>query len=742
MSFTDPQLSSVSPTVTVDLGAPLGVRAVLSWQIDREIVGSVLPGNFRGRSGLTVGTADVTVANPGVSKTPWAKGTDRITDGGTAVLTAHRDGETWPLGTWLVAPQSGSLVSGRVAVVLREQQSAGRVTNLLPAVTDAMADPAWMIDTLARQAGYWSTPPPVESCILSLPLNGAMWAEVGQDVYTSIYPEAWGQLGGVTGPLGPWSVEAGFAPGGEYGEAQGFTWELSRATLTGGESLFITATVEPGGTLPINWPTNGLAGGPDIEIRTATHQVAVRGNPSQPWALTTYEPGLDPRHPHRVQVEVQRDGKITNPLVDRYVGIFGPMRARARSSHDAPWSPWAVDPSTRTDYVARSIWITSTAAASGVQFTTATDPALWDRVTCDIEPLGGVVIAPFLPSSVDAWPGLQQVAASWLAVVAPDAEGVLRGRGRDYLAGIGDVVETIDVGRAVEDLPWRIDPADAADRLTVSWSPVDVVDATPGASGVSPELWSANEAIRIEPGKTVEVIADLAELGFVSTLTQWLPAWLPNAAIRPNWDARFQRGGGGGQPPPNALEISDRQISAGRVLIRIRNTTSGVLYTVNDQGQPWLKLMGWRRMDQKQPQLIELGASAETAVAPLAIDLGRHVQRFEDARAIAEFIWSRVQEPGYRVTSVKVAANWARDVGQIVRLMHARSDLSTKALITKVSMTGEFGRTEQRLDLVLLVPTWHDFDAAWEGQTWDDFDAHWSNRTWDDFDTDPLSTGA
>lgn len=176
MSFTNPQPSEVTPLVSVDLGAPLGVRSVVSWDLERELVGPSIAGNFRG-PGLSIGSGSLSIAHNDLTVTPWAKGSARIKPGGEAILVGEAaNGETMPLDTWLVAPKSGSVASAGMNIGLREKQYAGRrQDNLLPTIARSETEASWMIDVLGRQLGYYTTPAPVASCISSLPMNGAVW---------------------------------------------------------------------------------------------------------------------------------------------------------------------------------------------------------------------------------------------------------------------------------------------------------------------------------------------------------------------------------------------------------------------------------------------------------------------------------------------------------------------------------------------------------------------------------------
>jgi len=82
--------------------------------------------------------------------------------------------------------------------------------------------------------------------------------------------------------------------------------------------------------------------------------------------------------------------------------------------------------------------------------------------------------------------------------------------------------------------------------------------------------------------------------------------------------------------------------------------------------------------------------------------------------------------------------DWSRDLGDVVTLSHPRTGLDVKALVVKIGRDGEPGRVSERLDLVILPPTWTDFDAANAARTWDTWDAAWTGKTWNDFDRDPL----
>lgn len=746
--WTDPQPNDDAPTVYVDLGAPLGVRAAVSGEESRELVGAGLPGNIRS-AGLSIGGANLVAAHADLTRTPWAKGANRLRAGGEAVLWAEHDGEDpMPMGTWLIAPQSGSVVSAGISVQLREKQYEGRdQDNLLPTITQDGTEASWMIDVLLRQLGHYTTPPPVASCVSSLPMNGGTWEEGNLALARTVdAPIGWGGVRDALGPVGAHHIGAALGVTGWY-FIQGFYIPVSAPWLLRDEPLYLTLDVV--GTEEA-WFGYGPWGQVHVRVDAVAHELGIRAGTDQPWVTVPYAPGLDPNHPQRVQVEIQRSGApypSDNPRES--IGILGPSRARARSAHGAPWSAWAIDPWVGLTNGAYDLSYHGAAGSSfaGAQVTTEADPALWAPITARIDPLGGLISAPYLPASTDVWAGVQDVASSWLAAAWRGRDGVAQVRERGYLAGNGPVRESIDVGRRVEDLPWTLDPEDTADRLVVNWSPVDLVTTQ---AGVSPVLWEATEAVRLGPGELVIIRADLDRLGFphgtqysTKYAVSWEPMWGIYGEQLSTWSANPERDGTGPRPGDGALQVHTRHVSTGRLEVVIRNVSSQVLWTVDDQGAPHLKLRGWGRMDQEQQVTIERGLPAEEARNPLEVDLGRHVQRAEDAEAIADHLFARLSSDRlFRINRLRVVPDWTRDIGQIVELHHERSALRVKALIVNVTRPWSAAGARQYLDVVLLLPTYRDHREAWAGKTYADLKAHWAGKTYADLADDPLSTGA
>lgn len=698
---------------------PAGVAQLSSWEVTREIVGNTLPGQLRGTSGLSVGDARVTARqSDGKPMTPWGRGDRRVTGGGKASLYASHDGpspaEQLDLGSWLVDPMSGSLASPELGIELLESSYAGRVPNLLPPSYAGSCDPAWIVDTLLRQAGFFSTPAPVSDCILSVPMAGSIWPEVGElDSITS--PATWDRTTGPLSPVG--GVSAGY---------------ITRRPLVDLDSVsqFIAMNVAGTVRLGLGYVVSTLR--PEVEIRPGG-VLAVRNLSTGTWVTGAYAPGLDSAHPMRVEIEVQRIGAD---------GAWASVRARARSSATAPFGSW-VTSSVSSAHAAQDRLVVSCdpgSSVSGLQVALASSPGFWVAPTADIDPLLGTVNVPWLPAATDAWAGIQEVCAAFIGAAWVSNDGIATVRNRDYLAGITSTVETVIVEDQLEDLGWTTDPADTADRLEVTYSPADI--ETQVAYKYGPIAWQASDVLEIKAGQTIQVTADIDY--YAALITKWVPYWESESGIGwtgHSWSAFTNREGSGTHAADTSLVISHQVVSAGRVVITIRNTTGSTLYTVDQDGAPCLILRGFNVARQDTQVTITRGVSESVARNPVTVDLGRHVQNAADATAITDYIWARIWVDRWTANQLRIRCNLARDIGDILLLTHPDSDLTTKVLVTGVALTGDASEITQTLTVTILPPTWADFDAAWlpTAKTWTSgFDAAWAGENWPSFNFDPL----
>lgn len=701
---------------------PAGVAELSSWEMTREIVGNTLPGQLRGTVGLSIGDAQVIARqSDGKPMAPWGRGDRRVTGGAKASLYASHSGpsatDRLDLGSWLVDPMSGSLASPELGIDLLEASYAARIPNLLTPAFTIACEAAWIVDTLARQSGFYATPAPVDSCVLSVPMQGHVVAERGVMTQFSGWPLAWDKRLGVISPDGglahTYSCDGGF-----------FSSTLSN-------SRFLSATVS--GTVTFNLAQDA-AGAPQIEIRPGG-VIAVRNDPADSWTTGTYVAGLNPDHPLRVEIEVQRDGLQFD---------WGTFRARARSSSDAAFGSWVnASAGSSGGNWADGVRVTaaSPSSAAGIQFCTTSLPGVWAKPNARIDPLLGLLVAPWIPGDLDAWKGIQEVCGSHLAAAWVTSDGDLTVRNRDYLAGAsGEPVQTVIVDDQLADLGWSTDPADTADRIEVTYNPVDYDFGTAPTS--YPIAWRAPDVLEVGGGQTLQVVADLE--AYSDQLRPWIP-WseLASGSIFKSsaWSAYPNRNGTGTVAPATAIAVTHTQVSAGRAIISVTNRTASPLFMVAADGGTGLVLCATSVGRQESTATVTRGASAEVAKNPVTIDLGKYVHRPVDVDAIADYIWARVSVPRWTAAQLRIKRDLSLDIGQILLLVHPDSDLRVKVLITGIALKGEPGDISQTLTVVVLPPTWADFDAAWlaASKTWTTgFDPVWAGSNFASFDFDPL----
>lgn len=732
----------------------LADAAVVSWSVERELVGQTLPGNIRARSGLSIGDASAVVAVDGDALTPWSRTAERRVTGGSSarLFIEADDGDEYDLGAWLIAPTSGSLNARETQVDLTEAQYVGRnVTQALPprsAETSNTADPVWIIARLLEQVGYTSAPPPVVGeTMFAVSLDGS-WE--GAPLSTGVtYSHS-------SGEVGSWEVVPGDVIVGTSGVAIGGPGTFGGQLVYGptvseqfkaGSSVYLTlnaAGVVRAMDLTQKW---------EVVIDADAEVLSVRNNDTGSLVSVPYVGGLSADWPTRVQVEIKRDWSA---------GSWTTFYGRIRSAPNAAWSAWATQSTAKAETVSvESIYFMAgrqyvsglpTTAPPGnfaaVQITRGGPSIdLWKAPTTRLRPFGGGIVVPWTSPTEDVWTAIQNVAAANLGAVHLDRDGHPSSLNRDDLAGANVPGEITDIGAEWTDLPWTLDPADTADRLEVTYYAPSIATApTSPSTTPAPEFWRAEEIIKVPPGGqviTVNVEVDRVAEGLFQTFWPASDTSVPEAVSYNNTISAFDNPSGTGTPL--AASVIDAVVvprSPTRVEVRLRNSGSVSAYLVDANGQPCLILRTRRLATFETPQIAEQGAAAGDARNPIAIDLGRYVQTVNDAEDIAGYLWARISTAGlWRASSVRCRLDWSHDIGKVLRLIHSRTGLEAKALITKVAYDGLSGEIAQTLDLVLLPWTWTDFDDTYAVNTWTTWDAIWAGRTWDDFDADPLNLG-
>lgn len=734
------------PTVAVD-GAPwLAGAAVTSFTLDRELVASVIPGNIRGRQGLSVGAASVEVAFDR-RVTPWSMDLDRRVDVDTpARLYVTENGDELALGAWVIAPTSGSLTSTGVDIDLLEAQSVGKqIAQALPPhqagpfVTKV--DPCWVVGRMVDQAGFAPVPRPVASALLAVPLHGSFTS-----VPVPAYPVPLYQAGGA---VTEWEVLDGDVAVGAGPTSSaalvgdGAKGQVISDVFLAGAKVYLTLNVVDVVTLSDivqGWQIRITYTGP---ASGGTHTIEVCNSGDDTFtAPVTYTAGASADWPTRVQLELTR---TQVPLPDTNRGQWGTFSVRARSSHTAPWSAAASDPTTFNPGPTMVEYISVVAGAAGqfaaLQVSTVADPALWEPSKAHLQPLGGDMGLPMVPPGTDVWTAVQDVCSAWLGAGIVGNDGTFRLLTRDDLAGANTPGEPTDVGREWDDVKWTLDSADTVDRVQVTFTPPQVKKAVLGSTTLAPEAWRAADIIKVAAGATITIPAAFENLAAVALFTNFTTPTAPSALwSQTSTLIAFATADGTGTPLDGGdWTATAVQTSATTATITVRNRTAAPMYLVDGNGEPGLILRAQEIASYETPQAVERGLATDAAQRPLEVDLTPWVQSTDEAARIADYLYARLRGKAlWKAASVRCRLDWSHDIGKVLRLSHDASGLEAKALITKVALQGEPGEITQTLDLVLLPWTYADHATAFAGETYADHAAEQDGKTYADHAANPL----
>lgn len=752
---------------------------VASWSTTREIAASSLPGQVRAKTGLSVGTAKALIKRD-PEDFPWKKRAIYELTGQTAqILIAPELRTKIPTGQFQVAEISGDLSTLGVQVDLDEKTIVGRDKSAnvrgwtYEEVVDRNdgtirgSDPSWWIYELGRQIGYSTGLTAGQGGympVLDIPFQGSVVPAYPRNLdwfmTTDSVPVEWGSLDGVV------AVDSYF-----QAQYRGLDGSLIRsATYTMdllGETEFRWIQLLPNGTFGNGHISlrvdNRSVSGDDLWLFLDSLGSNNVDNAANSVTLSSASVPMSDDRAYGVQVQVEFISTGSN---------WTSARVRARRSPTGAWSAWLThtmtnspgvtgdeyrlrilkDDSTATRSIAR-LSIVDNNGSNTVSPETILGTVEGPNGRLYLEPLLGTITSPWLDPDLTTWNAMQAVVEAWQGALITDVHGDLRVMNRLTLTGVGTGVEIpIDVGLRFEDLPWIANHNDQADRLVVRYRPARVVTVSDPSTTKLPIVWEAQEVIPTSPGgNDIFFNTDYLYLMW-STQLPWVQKGSPDYnEIYHTWDAyRYSNGTGTHMDPNTHVGIRIEQITVSTWKIYIDNRTTSPFYMVDNTGTPWLKVRSYYHMDQTQETFIERGVAASQSRNPLEIDLSNYVQNEADANALADFIWSRVNHRAWRADTVNTIPDYRLDLGDVVEIRHERTGVRSNALVTKVQLDGQPGQVTQKIDLVLIPPTWEDFDEAWAAfqpnppGSWAEFDALWGppapSYTWNDFDRTPTAT--
>lgn len=758
-------------TIASDAASGTAVRwEVSSWESTREMASSALPGQVRAKTGLSVGTGKALVKRQ-PDDFPWKQSlVYELTGQEAQILLAPQGRSEIPTGQFRVADIDGSLTSYGVNVELDERQIDG--TDQAPGVLDFPwssdisqaqinqlgKDPIWLISELAEQMGYSNGPTPTPgkggyTPILDVPFHGSIVARFPSVTeFNTNDTMAWGTSEGMVGLTGEndSNISIIYETGTMVPQKFVYTMDLTDGAMkfewndevTNGR-LGIWLTVDAAGTLyDLQIYSTGSNNGNNAT--TAVNNI----DQDRYWDVA----------PNRMQVEVTLNVASDTGYNSASVRIArqpedwsGPY-VHAMSNHLSRLNEHNVDiglltNSSETGFISNFSLVDANATSAAIiNDLGATWGGTQGRIY--LETLGGTIISPWLDPDLSVWSTMQHIVEAWQGALITDVYGDLKVLNRFTLAGLNNLQQerVIDVGLKFEDIPWTMNYNDQADRLVVKYRPVVEVKADPNQVGL-PIIWELQDVVGVSANSSKDIFLTLEYV--YPTDLQILPfIQKPGNSTFHEWDAHRYNNGTGVQITEAQSEFRVDRVTSATWKVWVRNFTASPFHLVDNTGTPWLKLRSSWWYDQTTEQQIERGLSASAAKNPLEIDLSNYVQNEADAIAIADYLWGRVNQRTWRANTITLVPDFQLDLGDVIEIHHARTGIRSNALVTKVKMSGQPGEVGQQIDLVLIPPTWEDFDEEWATApgggggfaTWNDFDELWDEYTWNDFDRTPTAT--
>lgn len=326
----------------------------------------------------------------------------------------------------------------------------------------------------------------------------------------------------------------------------------------------------------------------------------------------------------------------------------------------------------------------------------------------DIENTGSLLAGVFGVTDQTCWDVIQDIAKATMGAAWLSEDGKLVYRGRISLR-TGTPVESVEALDDVEELVWNIDRNNAAERVEYAYTPAQILTSTISTL----TLWEATNPVLVWAGGRVNIDADID--GTTDRIAPFLPLWDTetagtNGARMSRWAAASQADGGGPRPGNSAISVSVRIVSPSRVRLTVSNNTNQNLWLVDGNGNPCLILRSSLHVRPGETETIDAGASETVAESQFGFDAGQWVQDAGTAQEMLSWLSAQTRTPGATISEVRVRPNLSRQLGDIITITDAGSELNAKALITGVRLQGGPDGVEQRLNLALLDVTFADWD--------------------------------
>lgn len=736
----------------------------------RRSIPSPLPSQVAGSGGFTPARGSAKVLAPAMTSettaTPWGPQVPRPADTVEAFATVN--GQQVRILKGVVDSTSGSASDSDVAVDLVDAydrlnqpvsirsyaavmppRTADGTTNNRP--MDLMS--TYFVDRVLRRCGFYSTPPEINYCVVSAPLQGSLWPDVGslttagRDGTTTLTPwwrdAPWGvacksatadyeplldQYSAVDGTLSTRSLEICVSAGPVQNNSARIACEWPDNT---GLALTVTSSRSVLAMVMFSGSDNSWA-----TVATATETQLGQG-----WqhAAARFTPNGDGTMSVEIRADTGGSSGTRTATIPYSVQAKRIQNVNVRMSDNSlggiqvgfPGKPF------------QSVGFTPNAVLSPpvAYYSLGVNPAIRDEPAINL---------------------LQQWAAAECAAMWIDEDGVFRWQNREQFTA-GPIVWEGTSSRDLLDLSWSHDIQGASSKVTVTYTDVAIQRVKRSRLVV----WQGSGQT-LEPDDVMEDIvapdSDEAWIGVDVGLDIFQAETSKNAFNRGegSWagysaytaDGDFAANGKYANYDATLEYIAAdtwklRQTWTGRKpsgVDHIKLQTNDELYGLKSQWQGF-DLPVIRAQEKAKFKEVSVDGADPKALATAPVlkhETGWWLQSATPAKSLAYWLAQQTTAPLPVVEGVEISPDPRLQLGDKIRVHDShRTGLRITGVITEIDQTVAGGSYTMSLRLMVTQvtaaqPTLLEYDQLWGGADLMERDATWDRATLSQFDADPL----
>ena len=740
-----------------------------SLSVSRSIP-SNLPAQVAGVGGYTAATGSVSVEPQGAevtsrSPTPWGAETPQPL--APAKASAVVDGQRVKMFEGLVDKVSGKLSDTGVDVGLvdatdrlNRQVSVQPMCRIMPAPTTGGSTnelnsdlfSTYLVDNVLRQCGFYATPPRIGLCVMSAPLQGSAWPEIGSLRYAA---RAASHTESPFWATAPWGVAA-------HKLRADYTPDLARWSSTDGtltrpmEIVLCAGTTQwTSGRVTAEWPT-----GAKLSVAvTSSRSVIVQS--MFPSSQGTWQTVLS-----ATSATLGRWRNVTVRFIPRGGGRMD-VQLRTNNSGSASQLGTSIPYGCETQPLQNVNIDLPENNIGGVQVGFPSNSIAFSaashRPSAILTP--PVPFVPLVGSPAIVSENALDLLTSWAeaecAAMWIDEDGVFQWRNRERIvsgAPVADLTSTSDL----LDLSWSHDIQGAAARAVVEYKRFGVQRSKQSRI----QVWQGSGQT-MEPGDVFEEFAtcpddeiwinvdgtpDIFQAETSKTaFNRGRGSWMGYTAYDKDGD---EHGNGEYVGYEASIEYVSRttykltqswlgKVPTGVASIKTQTRDGGGALKPQWQGFNLPVLRAQCRLTMADAR--QVGTAGGPADAPdLTHDVGWWVQDETAVRSLAYWLAQQTAKPRPVVDGVPIVADHRLQIGDRVTVSDTHKS-GLRITGTIIGLSADLSAGDYGMELRLLVtqvvpiePTLFDYDAAWGTADLAARDALWGGATLAAFDADPL----